>query len=776
MARYIEKRSCSFCGKDKNDVEKLIIGGDAAICSECIELCEGILTEEKVSSFSETDNKKKFNPTKIKEYLDQYVIGQDQAKIALSVGVAQHFKRIFNPSKDVKIEKTNVLMLGPTGCGKAQPLHSKLKIPNGWITMSDVKLNDILSMPDGTEAKVSGIFPQGKKSIYKITFSDGRTAESCDEHLWKVYNVNWKNKWKVLPLSDLNKCLSTSKGNLYIPLLSVNENEVDKELPLDPYTLGALIGDGGFTNKGVGFSSSDQFILDRVQHGIGTDYYLRKNPSSKYDYAIRSVISQNFIKGETVIKGVTKNKIKYALLDLGLIGKHSDEKFIPEIYKLSSFNQKLELIQGLIDTDGYVCKKGRVEFTTTSIQLANDVTEIIQSIGGIAKISKSTNRTYMYKGSQTRCKDSYNVSIRYKNPKDLVSLPRKKERLSDIYQYSDSSKNRELKLKINKIEYVGEIDAQCIYIDHPEHLYITDNYVVTHNTMLAKKVAEFLDVPFAICDATGLTEAGYVGDDVESILGRLISIADGDIKKAQHGIIYIDEIDKIARKGENVSITRDVSGEGVQQALLKIIEGSVVRVPATDKRKHPKSDMLEIDTSHILFICGGAFVGIDKIIDKEKSTSGIGFGSSVRNPSDTVKMFEHCTPKDLMSFGLIPEFIGRFGLTVHVDELTIDELVQILKEPKNSIIQQYQYIFKLDGIDISFDDDALAIIAKEAKELKTNARGLKQIIEKMLLQYQFEAMDMVERGLEKIRITKDTAAGGKAVLIFDKENGKTKQL
>jgi ATP-dependent Clp protease ATP-binding subunit ClpX len=409
MSKDNEDHSCSFCGKSKQDVEKLIVGGDAAICNECVELCDNILSDEKVKEFPDTDNKQRFNPTKIKEFLDQYVIGQEQAKIALSVGVAQHFKRIHNPSKDIKLEKTNVMMLGPTGCGK---------------------------------------------------------------------------------------------------------------------------------------------------------------------------------------------------------------------------------------------------------------------------------------------------------------------------------------------------------------------------TMLAKKVAEFLDIPFAICDATGLTEAGYVGDDVESILTRLLSVADGDVKKAEMGIVYIDEIDKIAKKGENVSITRDVSGEGVQQALLKIVEGSVVRIPAGDKRKHPKGDMIEIDTSNILFICGGAFVGIDKIIDRNKKPSGVGFGAIVRSKEDTVKMFQYCTPKDLMSFGLIPEFIGRFGLTVHVDELSIDQLVQILKEPKNSIIQQYQYIFKLDGVDITFEDEALEIIAKEAKELKTNARGLKQIIEKMLLQYQFEAMDMAERGLTQIVISKDTALGGKAVLIFDKENGK----
>lgn len=409
MSKEIDQHACDFCGKSKEDVEKLIVGGEAAICNECVTLCDSILSDEKVKEFPTQDGKKKFNPSKIKEYLDQYVIGQDRAKIALSVGVAQHFKRINNPNKDIKLEKTNVMMLGPTGCGK---------------------------------------------------------------------------------------------------------------------------------------------------------------------------------------------------------------------------------------------------------------------------------------------------------------------------------------------------------------------------TMLAKKVAEFLDIPFAICDATGLTEAGYVGDDVESILTRLLSVADGDVKKAEMGIIYIDEIDKISKKGENVSITRDVSGEGVQQALLKIIEGSIVRIPAGDKRKHPKGEMIEIDTSNILFIAGGAFVGIDKIIDRNKTPNSIGFNSATRSKADLSKMYDYCTPKDLMSFGLIPEFIGRFGLTVNVNELSIGELVQILKEPKNSIIQQYQYIFKLDGVDLNFEDDALEMIAKEAKELKTNARGLKQIIEKILLTYQFEAMDLAERGLTTIIINKDTVLGGKAVLIFDKENGK----
>ena len=396
--------NCDFCGKSKEDVEKLIVGDQAAICNDCIDLCSDILKDDKIKNFP-TD-KKTLNPSLIKDYLDEFVIGQDDAKIALSVAVSQHFKRINNPSPDIKLEKTNVLLLGPTGCGK---------------------------------------------------------------------------------------------------------------------------------------------------------------------------------------------------------------------------------------------------------------------------------------------------------------------------------------------------------------------------TMLARKIAEYLDLPFAICDATGITEAGYVGDDVESILTRLINEADGDIEKASRGIVYIDEIDKIARKGESVSISRDVSGEGVQQALLKMVEGSIMRIPSTGKRKHPGSDMQEVDTSKILFICGGAFVGLDKIIQQRMNKKTIGFGAELNSNKDETAVYCHVTPKDIIQYGFIPEFIGRFGLLTNVDELDIEQLVRVLLEPKNSIIKQYQYMFELDGIDLQFEDDALSYIAEKAKELKTNARGLKNIIEKTLLPYQFDAVNLVERGLSKIVISKDTIAGSPAVMIFDKK-------
>jgi ATP-dependent Clp protease ATP-binding subunit ClpX len=403
MAKPIN-HSCDFCGKSKEDVEKLIVGENSAICNDCIDLCVDILKDEKIKTFPV--DRKLLNPTKIKDYLDEYVIGQDDAKIALSVAVSQHFKRINNPSKDIELEKTNVLMLGPTGCGK---------------------------------------------------------------------------------------------------------------------------------------------------------------------------------------------------------------------------------------------------------------------------------------------------------------------------------------------------------------------------TMMARRIAQYLELPFAICDATGITEAGYVGDDVESILTRLINEADGDIEKASQGVVYIDEIDKIARKGESASITRDVSGEGVQQALLKMIEGSIMRIPSTGKRKHPGSDMQEIDTRGILFICGGAFVGLDKIVQQRKDARTVGFHSKIVTAADESTAYRDVSTKDLIRYGLIPEFVGRFGLITNVDELTDDQLVQILSETKNSPIKQYQYLFELDGIKLEFDSEALREIAVKAKELKTNARGLKNIIEKTLLPYQFDAVDLVERGLTTIRISKDTIGGRPAIMIFDKK-------
>ena len=274
-------------------------------------------------------------------------------------------------------------------------------------------------------------------------------------------------------------------------------------------------------------------------------------------------------------------------------------------------------------------------------------------------------------------------------------------------------------------------------------------------TLLARTLAQRLKVPFAIADATTLTEAGYVGEDVENVLLKLINAADGNIAAAERGIIFIDEIDKIARKSENTSITRDVSGEGVQQALLKIIEGTKASVPPQGGRKHPNQEMLEIDTTNILFILGGAFVGLDKIIEQRTAEHSLGFGSNVATMTDEERMqlLNQVTPDDLVKFGLIPELIGRMPITVALKALTRDDLVAILTQPKNAITKQFQASFAVDDVDLTFNEEAIGAIADTAIKQKTGARGLRAIVEKMLLDLMYELPSVP--GKKELEITKD---------------------
>lgn len=762
---------CGFCDRPRNEVKNLISGSDDGpfICNRCLE--QGFKALQASAQQEEGANDPPLpKPREIKAILDQHVIAQERAKTDTAVAVYQHYKRREAAKKGLVPEgidpqKSNILLLGPSGCHRKG--QKVLMFDGSFKVVEDVRVGDLLMGPDSTPRRVQELH-HGTEAMVEIIPNKGVPWVVNKGHILTLVRTSrsvgksGKRPKRYRPVSEttdvwLDEYLKWSRTQKSIhKLFRVGVTfEPGPALPLDSYFLGVLLGDGCLCRR-VGVTNIDPEVVAEV-YAQAKKFKLHISIEGEGTTSATYHLSGKHGGGNG--RGPEQNPIQVILKGLDLFGCDSGSKFIPFLYKTASSEDRLNLLAGLIDTDGdYKDTDNCYYFTSKSYALASDFTFVARSLGFAAYLKPTRkcdqNGTWgdYFRVTVSGEVDRIPVRVQYKKA-------RRRQQPKDVLRVG--FKTRELPPD----EYFG-------FVLDGDHRYLLDDFTVTHNTgktELARTVARMLRVPFHVGDATRLTQAGYVGDDVETLLQGLVQAADGDVERAQWGIIFLDEIDKLARKsGRGATGFRDVTGEGVQQALLKLLEGASVVIPqGNGKMVISGAPTNVIDTSNILFIGAGSFSGIEEVIkNRVNKTAGIGFGAGDRKKLTLSEVYSQVTEDDVLEFGLIPELMGRLPIITTTLELSEDEMVRILTEPKNSLVKQFEALYQMDGISLQFDEGALRAIGREAKKRPTGARALRSIIESVLNPYSFDLPS--DPSVTSLRVTEGVVAGTEPAVVMRK--------
>lgn len=766
-------QKCSFCGRPKNEVRSFVEANTdqeeasgPRICDRCIETAfQAVQAGQKGPKTAAAKPKDPIRkPKQIKEFLDEYVISQDRAKIDISVAIYDHYKRrdaVSKKMQEVEVEKANILLLGPTGCHRKGQLV--LMYDGTFKAVEDVQVGDQLMGPDSTPRNVLELH-RGTEAMVEIVPLKGDPWVVNEGHILTLVRTFYNggsgyrpaNEVKDVPLRDWMSWSRSHKHAHKLFRVPVDfSGAADRKLPLDPYFLGVLLGDGSLGATPRVTTEDDEILAvvkdQAARFELGVVKY-------QYDEAkCPSYAMCRADRGGDTTTDARINPIAMRLAELDLLEVTSADKFIPQSYKTASREDRLAVLAGLIDTDGSLDEAGvGYNFISKSKQLVEDLAFIARSLGFAAYPEACTKRC------QTGAEGTYyRMFISGDVSRIPVKIPRKKAPVR-----SEDAKNvlrtgfttRPLPPE----EYFG-------FVLDGDHRYLLDDFTVTHNTgktHIARTIAKMLNVPFYNGDATRLTQAGYVGDDVESLLQGLVQDAGGDIERAEWGIIYLDEIDKIARSsGRERAGYRDVSGEGVQQALLKLLEGSRVAIARQGGKAMPGMTAMDtIDTKNILFICAGSFAGIEDVVRRRVAGKGpLGFGAPERKKVTDVELYAQVNEQDILDFGIIPEMKGRLPVLTSTYELSEEDMVKVLVEPKNSIIKQAQFLFSLDNVDLQFEPEALRAIAREAKKQPMGARALRSIVEKTTAKLKYEIPS--DSTIETVIITERAVTGEGEAMI-----------